>query len=145
DGDVLTANVSGTGIAASYDAATETLTLSGTDTLAHYQSVLDAVTFDSTSGNPTNSGSNPTRTVTWTLDDGSPSNNLSAAATTTISFQHAIPYDFDVNGLSDLLFQDDAFNGGADSLTPQIWFWNGTAITAMATLPTPTAGFLIVG
>ena len=40
-GDVLAANISGTSITASYDSATETLTLTGSDTLAHYQSVLD--------------------------------------------------------------------------------------------------------
>ena len=34
DGDLLTANTSGTSITASYDTATETLTLSGTDTMA---------------------------------------------------------------------------------------------------------------
>ena len=46
DGDVLAA--SGTAsINVSYNAATETLTLTGSDTLAHYQSVLDSVTFNS--------------------------------------------------------------------------------------------------
>jgi hypothetical protein len=65
DGDALAANVSGTGITSSYNAATETLTLTGSDTLAHYSQVLDSVTFNSTSLNPTNYGSNTTRTVTW--------------------------------------------------------------------------------
>src|SRR5262249_11935026 len=41
DGDVLIANVAGTSITTSYNAATETLVLSGTDSLAHYQAVLD--------------------------------------------------------------------------------------------------------
>ena len=76
DGDVLAANVSGTSITASYNAATETLTLTGSDTLAHYQQVLDSVTFSS-GANPTNSGANPTRTLTWTINDGAGSNNLS--------------------------------------------------------------------
>src|SRR5262249_44085510 len=58
DSDVLAANVAGTSITASYNAASETLTLSGTDTLAHYQSVLDSVTF-SAGENPTNFGSDP--------------------------------------------------------------------------------------
>jgi hypothetical protein len=44
--------------------------LSGSDTLAHYQSVLDKVTL-AAGENPNNFGSNPTRTVTWLLDDGS--------------------------------------------------------------------------
>jgi hypothetical protein len=64
DGDALAANVSGTSITASYDAATETLTLTGSDTLAHYQLVLDSLTFNATSLNPTTYGSNSTRIVT---------------------------------------------------------------------------------
>ena len=60
----------GTSITASYNAATETLTLTGTDTLAHYQQVLDSVDVRSTSDNPTDFGSDPTRTVTWVVNDG---------------------------------------------------------------------------
>ena len=52
DGDVLAATTTGTTITASYNAATEMLTLSGTDTLAHYQQVLDSVTFASTQRQP---------------------------------------------------------------------------------------------
>src|SRR5437868_85539 len=44
-GDVLAADVIGTGITASYDAVTGTLTLSGDDTLLHYQQVLRSVRF----------------------------------------------------------------------------------------------------
>src|SRR5262249_3932493 len=85
DGDVLSANVAGTNITASYSAVTETLTLSGSDTLAHYNQVLDSVTFNSTSGNPSNFGSNPARTVTWVVNDGSASFNLSTVQTETIN------------------------------------------------------------
>src|SRR5262249_56566040 len=77
DGDILFANVAGTNITASYNAATELLTLTGSDTLAHYSQVLDSVTFNSSSGNPSNFGANPTRTVTWVVNDGSGSFNLS--------------------------------------------------------------------
>jgi lipopolysaccharide export system protein LptA len=85
DGDVLAANTTGTAITASYNAATETLSLTGSDTLAHYSQVLDSVTFTSTSGNPTDFGSFPTRAVTWVVNDGSASFNLSAARTETVS------------------------------------------------------------
>src|SRR5262249_53891793 len=51
DGDVLSTSTTGTGITASYNSSTETLTLTGSDTLAHYQTVLDKITFSS--------GSNP--------------------------------------------------------------------------------------
>ena len=144
DGDVLSANVSGTSIAASYNAATEVLTLTGSDTLAHYQSVLDSVTFNSTSSNPTNFGNNRTRTVSWTLNDGSGSNNLSTPATTTISFQSTPPYDFNGDVISDLVFQNEAFNAGPNTGTPQIWLWNGTAVTSQATFPNPGATWHII-
>ena len=77
DGDVLAADTTGTSIAASYDSTTETLTLTGSDTLAHYQQVLDSVTFAS-GADPTNGNSNPTRTLSWTVNDGS----LTSAAQT---------------------------------------------------------------
>src|SRR5262249_39274774 len=47
DGDVLSADTTGTSITASFNSTTETLVLSGSDTLAHYQQVLDSVTFQS--------------------------------------------------------------------------------------------------
>jgi lipopolysaccharide export system protein LptA len=123
DGDVLAANTTGTGISASYNSSTETLTLTGTDTLAHYQSVLDSVTFAS-GHNPQNGNSNRTRTVTWTVNDGSASNNL-ATATTTIAINDpghsggnsadalssptssAVSATSSASGLSDVAWQSD--------------------------------------
>src|SRR5262249_8354633 len=73
DGDQLAANVGGTNITSSYNGSTEILTLTGIDTLAHYQAVLDSVVFASSiTLNPTNYGSNPTRTLTWTVNNVSP-------------------------------------------------------------------------
>src|SRR5262249_38293065 len=69
DTDVLAA--AGTGnITVSYNSSTQTLLLTGTDTLAHYKTVLDSVTFHS-GENPTNFGSNPTRTISWVAMDPS--------------------------------------------------------------------------
>src|SRR5262245_27586216 len=82
DGDVLAASVVGTSITASYNPSTETLTLSGTDTLADYRAVLDSLVFSSTSNNPTNFGSNTTRTVTWSANDGT---FASVPQTTTVT------------------------------------------------------------
>jgi autotransporter passenger strand-loop-strand repeat protein len=65
DGDVLAAVTSGTAITASYNAATETLTLSGADTLADYQAVLRSVTFESTASDPTGGGAHLSRTLAW--------------------------------------------------------------------------------
>ena len=70
-GDVLDANVAGTSITKSYNSATGVLTLTGSDTKAHYQQALDSVTFSSTSDNPTNAGANATRTIDWQVSDGS--------------------------------------------------------------------------
>ncbi len=82
DGDLLTATPNGN-ITVSYNSTTETLTLTGSDTLADYQSVLDSVAFSSSSNNPTDYGSDPTRTVVWTVNDGAASHS-SASATTTL-------------------------------------------------------------
>ncbi len=85
-GDTLTANTTGTSIAASYDASAGVLTLSGSDTLAHYQQVLESVTFASTSANPTASGSDLGRQIAWQASDGTLSSKP-AAATTFVSVQ----------------------------------------------------------
>src|SRR5262249_35578841 len=84
DGDVLTADTTGTSITASYDSTTEKLVLTGTDTTAHYAQVLETVTFATRLENPNNFFSNPTRTVVWTVNDGAASNNV-VTATTTVS------------------------------------------------------------
>jgi ELWxxDGT repeat protein len=137
DGDVLAASTSGTSIAANYSSATETLTLTGTDTLAHYKQVLDSVTFHSTNANLTNAGANRTRTVTWTVDDGSSANNLSAPATTTINLQSAaVPFDLNGDANSDLVFQN---NGQAG-----VWLMNGTTPIAEAGLGNPGASWHVI-
>ena len=50
--------------------ASGTLMLVGQDTLSHWQSILDAVSYKSTAADPTSGGSNPHRTITWTVNDG---------------------------------------------------------------------------
>ena len=50
--------------------ASGTLTLVGQDTLPHWQSILDAVSYKSTAADPTNGGANTNRTITWTVNDG---------------------------------------------------------------------------
>src|SRR5262249_48742918 len=124
-----------TSIAASYDAATETLMLTGTDTLANYSRVLQSVTFTSTNTNPGNFGADQTRTVTWVLNDGNASNNLSAPVTSTISFP-SVPFDLNADGMSDLVFQKDGQAG--------VWLMNGTTPIAEAGLGNPGASWRIV-
>jgi len=136
DGDQLLANVSGTSIAASYSAATETLTLTGSDTVAHYQQALESITLSSGS-DPTNAGLNPTRTLSWTVNDGSASNNI-AAATTTVSISALVRNDFNGDHNSDILLQN------TDG-TPMIWTMNGLAATSQTTLIDPGSGWRVVG
>jgi hypothetical protein len=83
-GDTLAAATTGTGITASYNANTGVLTLTGKDTIANYQSVLDSVTYSSTNPNPSAGNHDKTRTITWVVNDGATSNNLSAPVTSTI-------------------------------------------------------------
>jgi hypothetical protein len=75
-GDTLAATTGSSGITASYNATTGVLTLSGTATLAAYQTVLESVTFSSTSVNPTNSGADTSRTLTWQVNDGTLASNV---------------------------------------------------------------------
>src|SRR5262249_6221290 len=113
DGDVLAANTSGTSISASYDSANERLILSSSDTLAHYSTVLDSVTFHAAE-NPTNYGSNPTSTISWLLDDGSGSNNLSFEHTTTVTITNVN----DAPSLSNVTGSDSFTVGSTITLSP---------------------------
>jgi hypothetical protein len=91
-GDLLTVNglQSGTfaGIQFSYDAGLQSLLFSLAAPVADYQAFLQAVQFQSTSENPTNSGVNPKRTLSWTVFDG---RDVSTFQTTTL----------DVTGVND--------------------------------------------
>ena len=81
------------GISGSYDSATGTLTLTGTATLAHYQTALDSITYSFTpsNGDPTSNGSDTARTISWTVTDGSTSNGTSNTATSTLDTVHVAP------------------------------------------------------
>ncbi|MGB9113726.1 NF038122 family metalloprotease, partial [Bradyrhizobium sp.] len=59
----------GSGVTASWNASTDTLTLTGSTTLAAYDTLLSEVSFQDT-GTDASSGSHPLRTVTWTVNDG---------------------------------------------------------------------------
>ena len=57
------------------------MTLAGTDTVANYVAALKSVKYRNSSDNP----SGLSRTVTWQVNDGAASNNLSNTATSTIN------------------------------------------------------------
>src|SRR5204862_102210 len=68
-------------ITGSFNAATGTMTLTGSDTLANYQAALRTVKYNNTSDNP----SAATRTVTWQVNDGGAVANLSNTPTSSIT------------------------------------------------------------
>jgi hypothetical protein len=69
-------------ITGSYNAATGVLTLSGTATLAQYQTALDSITFSTTSLNPTYFGTDTGRAISWQVNDGTlPSAAVSTSVT----------------------------------------------------------------
>src|SRR5262249_51126654 len=84
DGDVLSATTTGN-IVATYNSTTETLTLTGSDTLANYKTVLDSVTFIANGDNPTDYGSDPTRTITWVVKDQLQIGNAPVTETVSIT------------------------------------------------------------
>src|SRR5262249_32787685 len=70
----------------SYNSTTETLTLTGTDTLAHYQTLLEEVGFNEPGiDNPTNYGSHPPPPLPRLVNHGRGPNNPHSLATTTVS------------------------------------------------------------
>ena len=74
-------------ITATYSAGV--LTLSGTATVADYQTALDQVQFGTTSNaDPTNGGSDTNRTISWVVNDGT---SNSTAATSTLDTVHVVP------------------------------------------------------
>jgi hypothetical protein len=76
-----------------YSFSGSTLTLSGTDTAANYQSALELVqySFTPSNGDPTNGGGDTSRTISWTVTDGSTSNGTSTTATSTLDTVHVAP------------------------------------------------------
>ncbi len=103
-----TANITG-----NYNSTTGVITLSGSDTLANYQTALASITYENTSSTP-NTGN---RTISWVVNDGSDS---SATATSTVKVTAVINGDALDNPLtgsngSDIIFGfagDDTLSGG---------------------------------
>jgi len=71
------------GVTGSYNAATGELTLTGTTSVANYETALRSITFSSTSDHPTDFGADPQRTIDWQVDDGAP--GLSNTIQTTVN------------------------------------------------------------
>jgi VCBS repeat-containing protein len=81
--ETLAANTAGTSITASYSAPT--LTLTGTDTVAHYQQVLRSVTYSNGSQNPDSTA----RSIDFKVNDGSIDSNTVTTTLTVVSVNDA--------------------------------------------------------
>ena len=81
------------GITGSYNTATGVLTLTGTATIAQYQTALESISYNVSPSNadPTNGGSDLSRTIDWTVTDGSSSNGISNTGTSTVTEVHVAP------------------------------------------------------
>ena len=88
-GDTLAATTTGTNITASYKSGTGVFTLTGSDSLANYQSVLASVTYSSSVADARGAnGADPSRTIDWSASDGT---SQSAVATSTVTIPDAAP------------------------------------------------------
>jgi Domain of unknown function (DUF4347)/Hint domain len=73
------------GITGSYDAGTGELTLSGVASIADYQAALQSVAY-SFSGDPTDGGTDDSRTINWTVTDGVASSTPETSSLTALCF-----------------------------------------------------------
>jgi hypothetical protein len=97
-GGAISGLIGGTNITLSWNAATSTLTLTGYDTLANYQTVLANIRYWATGDNPTNYGLNTNRTITWTVSDGTPDVPGGAINSGTTTITLSAVNDAPVNG-----------------------------------------------
>jgi len=122
------------------------LVLAGSDTPLHYQLVLDAVSYTSTATDPTQGGVDPTRTITWQVNDGAPASPLlvpipPANVGPGTDLQHIATADFNGDGILDLA----TANGGTNSVAVLLGNSNGT-FGAATTFPAGlTPFYLAVG
>lgn len=87
----------GTNIAGAYDLGSGVLTFNGTDTLAHYQTVLDAVQYSSTSDNPSDFGNDASRTISWVINDGTLNSSAETSTVTVNAVNDAPTVDLDTS------------------------------------------------
>ncbi|MCB1489961.1 MAG: VCBS repeat-containing protein, partial [Bauldia sp.] len=131
DGDILTADTTGTAITAVWNAANGTLFLSGSDTVENYQAVLRTVSYQSTATDPGNSGGNDARTLAWQVSDGTTLSTdlFSAASNYTGGGDARYSVASDVDGDGDLDLVTSAFSGTGVS----VFLGNGDGTFGSAT------------
>ncbi|MCL5279171.1 MAG: cadherin domain-containing protein [Planctomycetes bacterium] len=80
----LTADTTGTAILAGYDTGTGVLTLSGTDSVAHYQQVLRTIRYRNTAQAPDITA----RQITFVANDGALNSNVGTATVTILALNN---------------------------------------------------------
>src|SRR6185503_9589907 len=90
-GDTLTWSAGGTSISGSYDSATGVLSLSGTDTKANYQAVLNSIRYLSTSDDPTVLGTATNRAISVTVRDSGGNESNAAVSKITLTAVNDAP------------------------------------------------------
>ena len=106
-GQDILAFVNQNGITGSYNAATGTLTLSGTSSVANYQAALRSVTYYNNSDNPYT----PTRTISFLVDDGQGTNHASNVVTAAVTVTPVNDAPTDINAITLLAVNENAPNG----------------------------------
>ena len=129
NGDLLTVNglQNGTfaGIEFSYDPLLRSLTFTHPSLIADYEVFLEAVAFSSTSDNPTNSGANPTRTLSWFVFDGDEISDLQTTVLTITAVNDApVAQDGSASGNEDAPVNGTVFATDVDS--PNLTYSLGT-------------------
>lgn len=77
------------GITGSYNSGTGVLTLTGTATAASYQTALNSVQFIDSGDNPTAYGTNTTRTISFTVNDGVLASGTATSTVTVVGTNDA--------------------------------------------------------
>jgi hypothetical protein len=95
-GDLLAAVTAGTSITAAYSATTHVLTLSGVDSIANYNAVLQSATFSNPTNDAPTSGGATTRIIRWQATD----NNVDGAANGKLS-SNAVTSTITITAVSD--------------------------------------------
>jgi VCBS repeat protein/Big-like domain-containing protein/FG-GAP repeat protein len=122
------------------------LVLTGPDTTLHYQLVLDAVSYTSTAADPAHGGIDPTRTITWQVNDGATASPLLAPMPPAnvgpgTNLQHIATADFNGDSIPDLA----TANANTNSVAVLLGNSNGTFGVATTFPAGLTPFYLAVG
>jgi len=84
-GDTLSGDVAGTNINAAYSAADGILDLTGSDSAADYQAVLQSISYSYGSGDPTQGGGDPSRDISFQVSDAASAASFMLSATVDVT------------------------------------------------------------